>query len=83
MRRVCRCSGTMAVNSAIAGLITLSLLVPGGAPGHFGGKGKMISVGEAFVDFELEAYDGTTVSSAGLQGRPYLLFFYPKASTAG
>ena len=43
----------------------------------------MIPVGEAFVEFELEAHDGTTVSSSDLEGRPYLLFFYPKAFTAG
>ena len=43
----------------------------------------MIPVGEPFVDFELEAQDGTTVSSADLEGRPFLLFFYPKASTPG
>ena len=32
---------------------------------------------------ELEAHDGTLVSSADFRGRPYLLFFYPKASTPG
>jgi peroxiredoxin Q/BCP len=47
------------------------------------GGGTMISVGEPFVEFELEAHDGTTVSSSDLEGRPYLLFFYPKASTPG
>jgi len=52
------------------------------AVGHAAG-GEMISVGEPFVDFELEAQDGTTVSSADLEGRPFLLFFYPKASTPG
>ena len=43
----------------------------------------MISVGQPFVDFELEAHNGTLISSVELQGRPYLLFFYPKASTPG
>jgi len=52
------------------------------AVGHAAG-GEMIPVGEPFVDFELEAQDGTTVSSADLEGRPFLLFFYPKASTPG
>ena len=33
------------------------------------------------VEFELEAHDGTTVRSADLTGRPFLLFFYPKADT--
>lgn len=43
----------------------------------------MIAVGEVFVEFSLPAHDGTTVSSADLEGRPYLLFFYPKADTPG
>jgi len=49
----------------------------------YAGGGEMIPVGEPFVDFELEAQDGTTVSSTDLEGRPFLLFFYPKASTPG
>jgi cytochrome oxidase Cu insertion factor (SCO1/SenC/PrrC family) len=69
--------------SAISGLITLLLFVSGGALGHAGGDGKMIPVGERFVGFELEAHDGTSVSSSDLEGRPYLLFFYAKASTPG
>jgi len=68
----------MKINS----LITLSLLSVLVSVGHAGG-GEMIAVGEQFVDFELEAHDGTTVSSADLEGRPFLLFFYPKASTPG
>jgi len=63
-------------------LITLSLLSMLVSVGNAGG-GEMIAVGEQFVDFELEAHDGTTVSSADLEGRPFLLFFYPKASTPG
>ena len=47
------------------------------------GEQEMIPAGEPFVDFELEAHDGTTVSLADLEGRPFLLFFYPKASTPG
>jgi len=66
----------------IHSLVTLSLLLMFVTPGHAGG-GEMIAVGEPFVDFELEAHDGTTVSSADLEGRPFLLFFYPKASTPG
>ena len=52
------------------------------AVGHAAG-GEMTPVGEPFVVFELEAQDGTTVLSADLEGRPFLLFFYPKASTPG
>jgi peroxiredoxin Q/BCP len=53
------------------------------AVGHAAGGGNMIPVGETFVEFELDAHDGTSVSSTDLAGRPYLLFFYPKASTPG
>jgi peroxiredoxin Q/BCP len=41
----------------------------------------MIASGEPFPDFSLEAHDGATVAAAGLRGRPYLLYFYPKAET--
>jgi peroxiredoxin Q/BCP len=43
----------------------------------------MIAVGESFVDFELDAHDGTRVSRSDLEGRTFLLFFYPKADTPG
>ena len=72
----------MKVEPLIIGLITLPLSSMWAAVGNAGG-GEMIPVGEPFVDFELEAHDGTTVSSADLEGRPFLLFFYPKASTPG
>ncbi len=47
------------------------------------GDDDMLAVGEPFVEFELAAHDGTTVASADLAGKPYLLFFYPKADTPG
>ncbi len=43
----------------------------------------MIGIGERFPSFALEAHDGERISSASLAGRPYLLFFYPKADTPG
>jgi len=67
----------------ITGMIALTLLSMWAATGHAEGGRKMIAVGEPFVDFELEAHDGTTVSTSDLEGRPFLLFFYPKASTPG
>jgi cytochrome oxidase Cu insertion factor (SCO1/SenC/PrrC family) len=73
----------MTRSPVVAGLITLTLVAPVGAAAQGGGDGKMISVGQPFVDFELEAHNGTLISSTELQGRPYLLFFYPKASTPG
>lgn len=50
---------------------------------YAGGEEDMLSIGSDFVEFELEAHDGTTVSSADLSGKPFLLFFYPKADTPG
>jgi cytochrome oxidase Cu insertion factor (SCO1/SenC/PrrC family) len=47
------------------------------------GDDDMLAVGEPFVEFELAAHDGTTVAGADLAGKPYLLFFYPKADTPG
>jgi len=62
---------------AVAALAMISTV------GFAEGEDEMISVGEKFVDFDLEAYDGTRVSKSDLEGRPFLLFFYPKASTPG
>jgi len=47
------------------------------------GDDDMLQPGMPFPAFELPAHDGTTVSSADLEGTPYLLFFYPKANTGG
>ena len=73
----------MRLKSTIVGLIMLTVFTVCSAISYAEGAGKMIPAGEDFVDFELEAHDGTTVSSASLEGRPYLLFFYPKAETPG
>lgn len=63
-------------------LITGALLLLA-AIGQAEGDAEMIPVGEPFVEFELQAHDGSTVSSRDLEGRPFLLFFYPKADTPG
>jgi peroxiredoxin Q/BCP len=42
-----------------------------------------IPEGTAAPAFSLPASGGRTVSSASLQGRPYVLYFYPKADTSG
>jgi cytochrome oxidase Cu insertion factor (SCO1/SenC/PrrC family) len=47
------------------------------------GDDDMLQPGMPFPAFELPAHDGTTVSSADLEGTPYLIFFYPKANTGG
>jgi cytochrome oxidase Cu insertion factor (SCO1/SenC/PrrC family) len=47
------------------------------------GDDEMLQPGQSFPAFELPADDGTTLSNVDLAGRPYLLFFYPKANTGG
>lgn len=42
-----------------------------------------IAEGDAAPDFSLPASGGRQVSLAAMQGRPFLLYFYPKANTSG
>ena len=42
-----------------------------------------IEVGDAAPAFEMPASNGRTVSLAAMQGRPFVLYFYPKADTPG
>ena len=42
-----------------------------------------VNEGDAAPDFELPASAGRTVSRASLHGRPFILYFYPKADTPG
>ncbi len=42
-----------------------------------------IAVGAPAPDFTMPATGGRSVSAAALKGRPYLLYFYPKADTPG
>ena len=42
-----------------------------------------LSEGAQAPDFTLPASNGRTVSAAALRGRPYVLYFYPKADTSG
>ena len=42
-----------------------------------------VQEGDAAPDFSLPASGGRTVTLAGLQGRPFVLYFYPKADTPG
>ena len=43
----------------------------------------MLKTGDRIAEFSLTASDGRTVSAAGLRGRRYVLFFYPKDNTPG
>ena len=42
-----------------------------------------LSVGDAVPDFDLPASAGRRLSLADLRGRPFVLYFYPKADTSG
>jgi len=42
-----------------------------------------LNVGDAAPDFTMPASFGRTVSLASLRGKPFLLYFYPKADTPG
>jgi peroxiredoxin Q/BCP len=42
-----------------------------------------LEVGAAAPDFSMAASGGRTVSLAAMKGRPFLLYFYPKADTPG
>jgi peroxiredoxin Q/BCP len=42
-----------------------------------------VAEGDKAPDFELPATGGRRVSAKALKGKPYLLYFYPKADTPG
>jgi peroxiredoxin Q/BCP len=42
-----------------------------------------LTVGDKAPDFSMPASGGRTVSLAGQKGKPFLLYFYPKADTSG
>jgi peroxiredoxin len=43
----------------------------------------MVREGERAPDWKAKTTDGRTLSSAELRGRPYVMFFFPKAFTSG
>jgi peroxiredoxin Q/BCP len=45
--------------------------------------GGGLQVGDKAPDFSMPASGGRTVSLAGQKGRPFVLYFYPKADTPG
>lgn len=47
------------------------------------GRGTSLSAGDKAPNFKIAAEDGETLSSAGLKGSPYILYFYPKDDTSG
>jgi peroxiredoxin Q/BCP len=42
-----------------------------------------IAEGDMAPDFQIPATDGRTVSLGGFKGKPFILYFYPKADTPG
>ena len=42
-----------------------------------------VQEGDAAPDFEMPASGGRTVSKQSLRGKPFVLYFYPKADTPG
>jgi peroxiredoxin Q/BCP len=42
-----------------------------------------VAEGEMAPDFEMPATGGRTVSLTGYKGKPFILYFYPKADTPG
>ncbi len=59
--------------AALAGVLTATVAAAGG----------MLKPGDAFPTWSLKDQSGVPVSSADLAGKPYLLWFYPKAMTSG
>lgn len=43
----------------------------------------MLTPGDRFPEFDLEAHDGRRIRGGDLAGRPCLVYFYPKADTPG
>jgi len=48
-----------------------------------GWAGEMLTPGDPFPAWELTDHTGAQVSSASMAGTPYLMWYYPKASTPG
>jgi peroxiredoxin Q/BCP len=47
------------------------------------GRGASLSAKDKAPNFKIAAEDGEILSSAGLKGSPYVLYFYPKDDTSG
>ena len=46
-------------------------------------SGPLLGIGDRLPDFDLPASSGRRVRLAGLLGKPFVLYFYPKADTSG
>ena len=43
----------------------------------------MLKAGDKAPNFEAAATDGKALSTAGLRGKPFVMYFFPKANTTG
>ena len=68
---------TGALATALAALVTLSVAATTPA------TADMLAAGARFPDWTLPDQTGASRSSKDLAGKPYLLWFYPRASTPG
>lgn len=48
-----------------------------------GVKGDGLALGDRAPAFKIATDGGETLSSAGLKGSPYVVYFYPKDDTSG
>jgi thioredoxin-dependent peroxiredoxin len=44
---------------------------------------RVLKAGDRAPDFSAEATDGRTLTTAGLRGKPFVMYFFPKAFTTG
>jgi peroxiredoxin Q/BCP len=61
----------------VLGVVAFRTLAPAADPE------KLLKPGDPFPAWSLKDQTGATVTSASLAGKPYLLWFYPKAQTPG
>ena len=67
----------IAAGVLVLGFVAFRTLAPAADPG------KLLKAGDAFPTWSLEDQTGAVVTSQSLAGKPYLLWFYPKAQTPG
>jgi peroxiredoxin Q/BCP len=80
MKRTKTTSIVSVMSVAVVYILTASAI------GHFAANpasAGMLDAGARFPEWRLPDQTGTTRSSAELAGKPYLLWFYPRASTPG
>jgi thioredoxin-dependent peroxiredoxin len=67
----------------LAALAVVLALVSPGVGARAADAPTLLKVGDAFPSWSLRDHTGAVVTAASLAGKPYLLWFYPKAQTPG